>query len=115
MKKIFAAIIIIAMVSIAFSGCITQSVENPPHFVVVSDQKRETGEGIDMMHYVDVTVRNDGGTGMQTIRVKATQDSNSWSREDTVEIASGASATFSFNMEANNGIPWTYEVVILEV
>jgi uncharacterized protein (TIGR02588 family) len=115
MKKLaMKIIVVIAVVGlVSLTGCLEQLI-NPTKFVVTNQNSREVGEGIAKMYYVDVTVRNDGGSGVQKVQVKVTQEGNHWSQEDVVELGSGESTSLTFNVEVNSGIPWTYEVFILE-
>jgi len=69
---------------------------NPPKFVLMNWSKRESYEGTNLVGYVDVTVKNKGGSGNETIYAKVFLGNNYWIQEQTIQLDSGASTSLSF-------------------
>jgi len=76
-------------------GLISEKV-NPPDFRILSQSGREGYEGADKVGYVDVTVKNDGGSGTKTVYVKVTQGSNQWTKSKSLSLVHDKSTTLTF-------------------
>lgn len=113
MKKIAIVIIVLMLAGIgSLIGCTSNPI-NPPQFVIMSQSKRESYEGADRVGYVDVGVKNDGGSGSKTIYVQVTQSSNYWAQEQTIQLDSGASTSLIFRfpqIEFWTTAPWDFTV-----
>jgi hypothetical protein len=98
MKKIAILLIVLMVFSVGFlSGCQdSNNPLNPPEFVIMSQSKREAYEGANRVGYVDVTIKNNGGSGSKTIYVQVTQGSNYWTEEQTIQLDSEESTSLSF-------------------
>jgi hypothetical protein len=116
MKKLAIVIIVLMMVGTGFlSGCQENNPINPPEFVIMSQSKRDVYEGANLVGYVDVTVKNNGGGGSKTITVQVTQGNNYWTEEQTIHLDNGASTplTFRFSqIEFFTSYQWSFTVTI---
>ena len=108
--------IIVLLVCVGLSGCNeNNNTINPPKLVLLSQSKRESYEVADQVGYVDVTVKNKGGSGNNTIYVKVFQDNNYWIHKQTIKLDSRASISLSFrfpeigNFTSNN---WNFTISI---
>lgn len=115
MKKIMIVITIVMLISIGLlSGC-TDNPVNPPQFVVMSQSKRETYENANLVGYVDVNVKNNGGSGSKTIYVQVTQGSNYWTQEQTIQLNNEESTSLIFRfpqIEFLTMNPWNFAVTV---
>lgn len=113
MRKITILIIALMMIGTGLlTGCTSNPV-NPPQFSIMSQIKREGYEGADRVGYVDITVKNTGGSGSKTISVIATQGSNYWTEEQSPFIESGQSTTLTFRYQQIafwTADPWDFTV-----
>ena len=99
-KKAIIVIVLIILGIIFLIGCTNNPIDNnlinPPQFVIMSQSKRDVLEGANRVAYVDVTVKNNGGSGSKTIYAQVTQGSNYWIQEQTIRLDNGASTSLSF-------------------
>ena len=104
-KQLIVIGMTLVLSAIGLSGCMNTITDtggqisetvNPPDFVITSKEGREGYEGADKVGYVDVTVRNDGGTGKETVYVKVTQGSNEWTKTKSINLGHGESTTLNF-------------------
>ena len=103
-KYLIVTGITLVFFTVVLSGCneltetggkISETV-NPPNFVITSKQSREGYEGPDRIGYVDITVKNDGGSGKETVYVRVTQGSNEWTKSKSINLGNDESATLNF-------------------
>jgi len=117
MKKIMILLIALMVIGVGFlSGCtneindaggaISETV-NPPKFRITSQSSREGYEGADKVGYVDVTVKNDGGSGRGTVYVRVTQGSNTWTKDKSVNLGHDASTSLTFRFSEIQF--WTFD------
>jgi len=108
-------IIVLMLIGTAFLiGCTSNPV-NPPQFSIMSQTKRDGYEGADRVGYVDLTVKNTGGSGSKTVSVTVTQGSNYWIEEQSPFIESGQSTTLTFRFQQIafwTTDPWDFTVTI---
>ena len=103
------------MINGLLCGCQENNPINPPQFVIMSQSKRESYEGANLVGYVDVTVKNNGGSGSKTVTVKVTQGSNYWTEEQTIHLDNGASTSLVFRfpqIEFFTTNPWSFTVTV---
>jgi hypothetical protein len=101
MKKHLVMLVLMIFLSVTlFSGCneITKTL-SPPNFIITSKTSREGYEGPDRVGYVDVTVKNTGGSGEVTVYVRVNQGSNEWTKSKTVNLGNDKSISLSFRFD----------------
>ena len=117
MKKMIILLIAILVVSVGFlSGCMNEVSDaggaisetiNPPKLRITSQSSREGYEGADKVGYVDVTVKNDGGSGRGTVYVQVTQGSNAWTKDKSVNLGHDKSTSLTFRFSEIQF--WTFD------
>lgn len=115
-NKKFLIILTIGIIiaTIFLNGC-TNNISNPPQFVIISQSQRESYEGPDRVGYVDVTIKNEGGSGSKIIHVQVTQGNNYWTQEQTIQLNNEESNSLVFRfpqIEFWTTNPWTFSITI---
>ena len=82
MRKIIGLIALVAIAAL-LSGC---SSINAPNFEIMNRQSHSTLEGLDLVLYIDLTIKNTGGDGSKTIQVRVDQGSNYWTKEQSLYL-----------------------------
>ena len=104
-KQLIVIGMMLVLLTIGLGGCMNTITDtggdisetiNPPKFVTTSKESREGYEGADKVGYVDITIRNDGGTGKGTVYVKVTQGSNEWTKTKSINLEHGESTALNF-------------------
>lgn len=104
-KKLVVIGMTLVFLTMVFSGCMDTITDtggqisetiNPPDFVITSKEGREGYEGADRVGYVDVTIRNNGGTGKGTVYAKTIQGSNEWTKSKSFTLGHDESTSFNF-------------------
>jgi hypothetical protein len=88
----------------------------PTQFVITTQSKRDAYEGTppNRVGYVDVTVKNVGGSGSKTIQVKVTQDDNYWTKEQTIYLDKDESESLVFRFSEIKALAdWSFIVTII--
>ena len=78
-------------------GATNQQYQPPQPNVRVTHYAARTGmEGLEYVLYIDVVVRNYGGSGMRRVWAEVNQDNNHYERHQDIYVSAGESESFTF-------------------
>ena len=104
-NKLIIIGITLVIIALSLSGCMNEVSDaggaisetiNPPEFRVTSQSSRDGYEGANKVGYVDVTVKNGGGSGRGTVYVRVAQGNNVWTKEKPINLGNDESTSLTF-------------------